>query len=197
MPIGPSSSWSPARPASAPASGRSSIRNRSPLGSTKSGLALGIACCGVGLGTLLLPELATHIIVTLGWRAAYIAVGLTTFILAFSMIAIFVREPPGYVERMRAVRAITATREAKAYGISTPEALKTRQFWLLAAIFLLEGTACNGILSGNFVPLLHDRGYTPQAAAALLGVSGLAAMGMRVVVGLGLDRFHGPIFSAS
>ena len=160
------------------------------------GLALGIACCGVGLGTLLLPELATHVIITVGWRAAYIAVGLTTFILAFSMIAIFVREPPGYIERMQAVRVATAGRETKGFGISTPDALKTKQFWLLAAIFLLEGTACNGILSGNFVPLLHDRGYTPQAAAALLGVSGLAAMGMRVVVGLGLDRIHGPIFSA-
>jgi hypothetical protein len=112
------------------------------------------------------------------------------------MIAIFVREPPGYVERMGAMRALTAAQESKAYGLSTPEALKTHQFWLLAAYFLLEGTACNGILSGNFVPLLHDRGYTPQAAAALLGVSGLAAMGMRVVVGLGLDFFHGPIFSA-
>lgn len=160
------------------------------------GLALGIACCGVGLGTLLLPELATYVIASYGWRAAYIAVGLTTFILAFSMIAIFVREPPGYIEHMHAVRAATAGRETKAFGISTPEALKTKQLWLLAVIFLLEGTACNGILSGNFVPLLHDRGYTPQAAAALLGVSGLAAMGMRVVVGLGLDRFHGPIFSA-
>ena len=160
------------------------------------GLALGIACCGVGLGTLLLPELATYVIASVGWRAAYIAVGLTTFILAFSMIAIFVREPPGYVERMHAVRAATAGRETKTFGITTAEALKTKQFWLLAAIFLLEGTACNGILSGNFVPLLHDRGYSPQAAAALLGVSGLAAMAMRVVVGLGLDLIHGPIFSA-
>jgi MFS family permease len=112
------------------------------------------------------------------------------------MIAIFVREPPGYIERMHAVRAVTAGREMKAFGITTPEALKTKQFWLLAVIFLLEGMACNGILSGNFVPLLHDRGYTPQAAAALLGVSGLSAMVMRIIVGLGLDRFHGPIFSA-
>src|SRR5215469_2042892 len=160
------------------------------------GLALGIACCGVGLGTLLLPVLATYVIGTAGWRAAYIAVGVTTFILAFSMIAIFVREPPGYIERMHAVRAATAARETKAFGITTPEAMKTKQFWLLCAIFLLEGTACNGILSGNFVPLLHDRGYTPQAAAALLGVSGLAAMAMRIVVGIGLDFLHGPIFSA-
>ncbi len=159
------------------------------------GLALGIACCGVGLGTLLLPELATHVIRVFGWRAGYIAVGITTFVLGFSMIALFVREPPGYVARMRALQA-TASQGAQPFGITTREALKTRQFWLLAAIFLLEGTACNGILSGNFVPLLHDRGYSPEAAAALLGVSGLSAMGMRIVVGFGLDIIHGPIFSA-
>jgi MFS family permease len=159
------------------------------------GLALGIACCGVGLGTLLLPELGTYVIRSFGWRAGYIAIGITTFVLAFSMIAIFVREPPGFMARMQAVRAL-ATHGAQPYGITTRAALKTRQFWLLAAIFLLEGTACNGILSGNFVPLLHDRGYSPEAAAALLGVSGLAAMAMRVVVGFGLDVIHGPIFSA-
>jgi MFS family permease len=160
------------------------------------GLALGIATCGVGLGTLVLPELAQHFIVTFGWRVAYIAVGVTTFVLAFSMIAIFVREPRGYVEHMREVRAQQAD-GSQPFGISAWAAITgTRQFWLLAAIFLLEGTACNGILSGNFVPLLTDRGYTPAEAAALLGASGLAAMLARIVVGLGLDVVDGPIFSA-
>jgi MFS family permease len=160
------------------------------------GLALGIACCGVGLGTLLLPELGTYVIRSYGWRAGYLAIGITTFVLAFSMVALFVREPPGYVQRMRAAVRSQAGQVAQPFGISTGEAVKTRQFWLLAAIFLLEGTACNGILSGNFVPLLHDRGYSVEAAAALLGVSGLSAMAMRVVVGFGLDVIHGPIFSA-
>src|ERR1700744_5219848 len=41
-----------------------------------------------------------------------------------------------------------------------------------------------------------DRGYQPQAAAALLGVSGLAAMIGRIAVGFCLDVVHGPIFSA-
>jgi MFS family permease len=162
------------------------------------GIALGIACCGVGLGTLVLPEIATHVIAVYGWRAGYIAIGITTFVLAFSMIALFVREPPGYVSRMRAVQAAAAQGQGhQPFGMSTRQAITgTYQFWLLAAIFLLEGTACNGILSGNFVPLLHDRGYAPAEAAALLGVSGLAAMGMRIVVGVGLDLLHGPIFSA-
>lgn len=160
------------------------------------GLALGIATCGVGLGTLVLPELAQHFIVTLGWRLAYVAVGVTTFVLSFSMIALFVREPPGYLERMHAAHAHPPD-GPQPLGLSTRAAITgTRQFWLLAAIFLIEGTACNGILSGNFVPLLTDRGYTPAGAAALLGVSGLAAMAARIVVGLGLDFMHGPIFSA-
>jgi len=160
------------------------------------GFALGIATCGVGLGTLVLPELAHYFIGAFGWRTAYIAVGVTTFVLAFSMIAIFVREPPGYLAQMRAAQQHSKT-GPQPLGISTRAAITGRyQFWLLAAIFLIEGTASNGVLSGNFVPMLTDRGYTPGAAAALLGVSGLAAMAARIIVGLGLDFVHGPVFSA-
>lgn len=161
------------------------------------GIALGIATCGVGLGTLVLPEFAHHFIVADGWRAAYIAVGVLTFILSFSMIALFVREPPGQLERVRAAaRARKVDHGALPFGLTPVEAFKTRQFWLLCIIFLIDGTACNGILSGNFVPLLTDRGYTVAAAVALLGASGLAAMVARILVGFGLDWMHGPIFSA-
>jgi MFS family permease len=160
------------------------------------GLALGIATCGVGLGTFLLPQLGQHVIADFGWRAAYVAIGATTFVLSFAMIAIFVREPPGYIERMRLARTLMA-HGPQPFGLSTREAITgTRQFWILCVIFLLLGTACNGILSGHFVPLLRDRGYSPAAAAALLGASGIAAMIMRILVGLGLDFVHGPIFSA-
>jgi len=160
------------------------------------GLALGIATCGVGLGTFLLPQLAERIIAVYGWRAAYVAIGVTTFVLSFSAIAIFVREPPGYIERMHLARE-RAAEGPQPFGLSTRAAITgTRQFWILCVIFLIEGTACNGILSGHFVPLLHDRGYSPAEAAALLGASGIAAMIMRIVVGLGLDFVHGPIFSS-
>src|SRR5208283_6010279 len=50
------------------------------------GLALGIATSGVGLGTFLLPQLAQFFIGAFGWRAAYVAVGVTTWILSISMI---------------------------------------------------------------------------------------------------------------
>jgi MFS family permease len=160
------------------------------------GLALGIATCGVGLGTLVLPVLAQTVISSYGWRPAYVVIGAVTWLISFTMIALFVREPPGYFQRMREARRQTGA-ATRTFGISTRAAITgTRQFWLLAIIFLAQGTCNNGILSGHFVPLLTDRGYTPQSAAALLGMSGLAAMAARVIVGLCLDWVNGPIFSA-
>jgi len=160
------------------------------------GLALGIATSGVGLGTFLLPQLAQLFIASFGWRAAYIAIGATTWVLAFAAIGIFIREPPGYLERLRAARAAGAD-GPQLWGMSTREAVTgTRQFWLLAVIFVLEGTANNGILSGHFVPLLTDRGYSAPAAAALLGASGLAALVARIIVGFCLDYVPGPLFSS-
>jgi len=159
------------------------------------GLALGIATCGVGLGTFVMPVMAQIFIGTFGWRIGYVAVGVTTWLLSFSMISIFVREPPGYVERMREAHASAAAGGPQPFGISARAAITgTRQFTLLFIIFLLEGTANNGILSGHFVPMLLDRGYSVPEAVALLGSSGLAAMVARVIVGFCLDYVSGPLF---
>jgi len=161
------------------------------------GLALGIATCGVGLGTFAIPQMAQLFVSAFGWRVGYIAVGITTWILAFGMISIFVREPPGYLERMRATHDAETAAGRHPFGLTARQSiLGTHQFAVLFLIFLIEGTANNGILSGHFVPMLLDRGYTPQTAVALLGASGIAAMVARVIVGWCLDIVNGPVFSA-
>lgn len=158
------------------------------------GFALGIATCGVGLGTFVIPAMAQLFISYLGWRIGYVAVGVTTWLLSFGMISIFVREPPGYFERMRAAHAAGGS-GAQPLGYSVRDAiLTTPQFAILFVIFLIEGTANNGILSAHFVPMLLDRGYSVPAAVALLGTSGIAAMLARVIVGLCLDWVNGPVF---
>src|SRR5579863_1443666 len=104
------------------------------------GRALGIATCGVGLGTFVMPALAQFCVSTFGWRAGYVAVGATTWLLAFSMISLFVREPPGYLERMRAAHAAATAGGPQPFGLSTKAAItNTRQFAILFVIFLIEG----------------------------------------------------------
>ncbi|HWE74252.1 MAG TPA: MFS transporter [Stellaceae bacterium] len=161
------------------------------------GLALGIATCGVGLGTFVLPVLAQLCIGAFGWRLTYVILGVLTWLIAFSMVGLFVREPPGYFARMRAVAQAAEASGHQPLGLSVREAITgTRQFTILFVIFLLEGTANNGILSAHFVPMLIDRGYKPLEAAALLGTSGFAAMFARVIIGWCLDFVNGPIFSS-
>jgi len=160
------------------------------------GLALGIATSGVGLGTFIVPSYAQYFITHYGWRTAYVAVAALTWLLAFSMVALFVREPSQYSEQGGEAPSDPVS-PPHTFGVPAATAAKTYRFWLLVIIFLAEGTANNGILSGHFVPMLVDRGYAPAAAAAILGISGLAALAARVVIGFCLDWVNGPIFSAA
>ncbi len=46
------------------------------------GFALGIATCGVGLGTFVIPVMAQTFIGDFGWRIGYVAVGITTWLIS-------------------------------------------------------------------------------------------------------------------
>jgi hypothetical protein len=68
-----------------------------------------------------------------------------------------------------------ARREAPDRATVPPlaEALRTREFWLLAAIFVLMSAALNGV-QAQLVPLLTDRGLSAATAALMLSPSAWA-----------------------
>jgi len=65
------------------------------------GLALGITMSGIGLGAALVPQYAQFLIGNLGWRAAYVGLGLLTLIVAFPAVFLFIREPAKANDRGR------------------------------------------------------------------------------------------------
>src|SRR5205807_3417008 len=70
------------------------------------GLALGIAMSGVGLGGFVMPQLAEALIERIGWRGAYPSLALLTLVIAFPVVALWIREPqPGEGEHHRSVLA--------------------------------------------------------------------------------------------
>jgi MFS family permease len=160
------------------------------------GLALGIATSGVGLGTVVLPSFAQYFITHYGWRTAYLAMAALTWLIAFSMVALFVREPPRDSEYIKGDGRDPGS-AWHTFGVPVSAAAKDYKFWLLIIIFVIVGTANNGILSGHFDAMLVDRGYEPAEAAAILGISGLAAVAARIVIGFCLDWLNGPVFAAA
>jgi predicted MFS family arabinose efflux permease len=150
------------------------------------GLALGIAMSGVGLGAFVVPQLAERLIERVGWRGAYVSLGLLTLVIAFPAVALWIREPrPGEGERGR-LAAI-----AVLPGHTVREAASTARFWMLGATFFLVAVAINGS-AAHIVPLLTDHGLSAASATATLAVFGLATMSGRLLAGFLVDRIFAP-----
>jgi MFS family permease len=154
------------------------------------GLALGIAMAGVGLGAALVPQFAQQMIGIAGWRGAYAGLGMLTFVLAFPAVALFIGRPAADQEAV-VQRASFARRP----GLTGLEALRTARFWALAFSFFIVSGTTGGIIS-HLVPLMSDRGVSPQTATAMVGIAGMALIGGRLLSGFLLDRIHAPYVAA-
>ena len=150
------------------------------------GLAMGIAMTGVGLGAALVPRLTQLYFDRLGWRGAYVALGMTVFVIAFLAVGLFVRDPAG------APRTAQANVSGPGLaGLAADEAVRSPNFWKLAAVFLCIPIVVNGTVV-HLVPLLTDRGIPAAQAVAVLSGIGASLIAGRMLSGYLLDRFFGP-----
>jgi len=146
------------------------------------GFALSIMLAGTGLGAMLLPLLVQAVITHLGWRAAYLTLGLLAFIVGFPLTAAFVRERP-VAHQDRSVSTETGEHVAKA--------LATPAFWIIAATVCLYAFSVNGTIA-HLSALLTDRGVSAAGAAWSVSIIGATGLIGRLLTGLFLDRFFGP-----
>jgi cyanate permease len=79
-------------------------------------------------------------------------------------------------------------------GLSPGEALRTWRFWLLVVCMFLGAAAANGTIA-HVVPLLTDRGVSPDEAATAMSVVAASAIVGRLSGGFLIDRFWAPIIS--
>jgi MFS family permease len=146
------------------------------------GLALAIMLAGSALGAIILPVLAQAMITQLGWRTAYLVLGLLAFVVGFPLTAAFVRERP---------IAQQAEQGSSEHGESVAKALATPAFWIISGTVCLYAISINGAIA-HLSALLTDRGVSAAGAAwsvAIIGATGLIG---RLLTGIFLDRFFGP-----
>lgn len=151
------------------------------------GLALGIAIAGVGLGTALIPQLAQGLISKFDWRAAYVGMGILTFVLAFLSMAFLVTRP-GEQHAVAGAEASVGAPE----GFTAAQALRNATFWKIAISFFLVALGAGGTVA-HIVPLITDRGLPPERAAMALTAAGVALIAGRLLSGYLLDRIFAPI----
>ncbi len=152
------------------------------------GFASGLAVSGIGVGTLLMPPLASYLIEAVGWRAAYLVLG----ILAAGIgggLALFIENDPrdrGLGPDGDPPRSGTQ-QPTRLEDSSVRDAVRSRRFIGLYASCLI----CS---FGVFVPFVHlvpyarDHGVAPSAAVVLLGVIGIGSTAGRFFLGGLADR---------
>jgi MFS family permease len=155
------------------------------------GLASGLAVSGIGVGTLVMPPLATSLIAALGWRHAYLVLGLLAAI-AGSGLALLIANDPHHRGLAPDGDPLDADGDTdggrpQARGLSIRAAVTSRRF---VGLYL----ACLVGSFGLFVPFVHlvpyaqDHGIAPSSAVLLLGVIGIGSTIGRFGLGGLADR---------
>ncbi|NIF80867.1 MFS transporter [Paraburkholderia sp. Cy-641] len=158
------------------------------------GFALGLALMLSRLGVALLPPLSAALIDSVGWRAAYLCLGVFVWLVSVPSVHWLLHEPP----RGGSI-VVPVSRDAtgnKSTGLSLSAALLTRAFWLMALSFFLISVVVG---AGTWVlPIvLSDYGLKAQQGASVMTVVGIAMMVGRVGCGALLDRFFAPWITAA
>jgi len=148
------------------------------------GFASGLAVAGIGVGTLVMPPLASLLIGSFGWRGAYLALGALALVLGCSMALLIENDPSGRgLNPDGDELAARTVRDGGAVG----EAIRSGRFISLYV-------ACLICSFGVFVPFVHlvpfarDHGIAASMAAVLLGVIGLGSTAGRFFLGTVADR---------
>jgi MFS family permease len=135
------------------------------------GLAIGIVSAGGAAGQGLIPYFARHLILTEGWRHAYLILGVL-FVGVMVPLALLLRDAP---QR-------PGVRPAASAG---PSAVRLLALLSLAAALCC---ACMATPLVHVVTLGSDRGLAGREAAGLLAVMMVAGMAGRIAFGRIADR---------
>ncbi|MBR7982664.1 MFS transporter [Burkholderia cenocepacia] len=156
------------------------------------GFASGLAVAGIGVGTLVMPPLASALIAQVGWRGAYFTLAALVIVLGAGMSLLIENDPRGRGLLPdgdgRNGGASPAAAASVPAGATVREAVTSRPFASLYA-------ACLVCSFGVFVPFVHlvpyalDHGVAPSTAVLLLGAIGVGSTAGRFFLGGLADRF--------
>ena len=151
------------------------------------GFASGLAVSGIGVGTLVMPPLASFLIDTIGWRGAYLTLGALAAAVGGGLALLIENEPRDRGLGTDGDPPRSGAHPSRPEGASVREAIRSRRFISLYA-------ACLICSFGVFVPFVHlvpyarDHGAAASSAVLLLGVIGVGSTVGRFFLGGLADR---------
>jgi predicted MFS family arabinose efflux permease len=147
----------------------------------RAGFANALAMSGMSAGQLVVIAVLAAVLAAVGWRSVYLWLGVAN--LAMVPLLIWV------VPKTTSTQAKTAR---AGEGVGVAEAARSRQFWLLLAIYAICGFD-DFFVTTHVVAFAQDRGVDVFLAGNLLALMGLTGL-VGVIAGGALSDRVGPIW---
>jgi MFS family permease len=158
---------------------------------SRAGFINGIVFAGVGAGMVFMPLMASwliHMSDPPAWRRAYFILGIIVLVIMVTA-AQFLRRAtdcPEPVDEDKKKRKTKLSVNPNSFTLS--EALKTKTFWLLGALWFVDLFNVNVVMV-HIVKYAEDQAITATVAASILALTSAVSIGGRVFSGFIGDRF--------
>jgi MFS family permease len=171
--------------------------------SRRRGFAMSLMGLGFSASVAAHPPLAQWLIDTVGWREAWLWLGLMTWLLLLPPLLLLVQdkpedmglEPDGTAAEARDA-ASDAARAAEV-GLTAGQALRTRTFWIIAVSLATLSMLVTGLFFHQ-VSIFSSLGLSAQLAASIFPISAITTVLAMPVIGRLLDRLPTrPVFAAA
>jgi MFS family permease len=147
----------------------------------RAGLANALAMGGMSAGQLVVIAMLAAVLAAVSWHSVYLLLGAAHLVLVPLLIAVIPNTTP---------KQAIAARPSDGVGIG--EAARTRQFWLLLAIYAICGFD-DFFVTTHVVAFAQDRGVDIFLAGNLLALMGLTGLVGVLAAGAFSDR-SGPVW---
>lgn len=163
----------------------------------KRATAISMSSAGVSVGGLILVPFTTYLVVILGWRLTWVALGSIILFLVLPMAYFLLRDDPSDLGlfpdgEKKPEKRIHQPNSLFSVGPLVVndwrEAFRSFPMWQLCISYFVCGFTTL-IMSIHFVPYAVERGFSPQTAATAFGVlSMMNAIGV-LIIGPLADKF--------
>jgi MFS family permease len=154
-------------------------------GRQKAGLALAIVVAGVGIGALVFAPLINFLILSHGWRNAYLIIGILFFVIIVGATPVVRPNPTEAHVPLDHGGSGLAPEDGAPLTIARVLTNPSFLILILAAcvtIFTFQ------VMSVHLIPYATDLGITPTAAATAVGLMGACSIPGRLLAGPLSDR---------
>ncbi len=137
------------------------------------GLVVGIFGASVSAGQLIFFPILTTLAVTAGWRAGALLMAVVGLVLIVPAL-LWLRDDPADVgERPRGAEpGVPIAPAPRADPRIMRRAVRSSDFWFLAATFFVCGATSNGLIGVHFISHAVEHGFAAPMAAGALAVMG-------------------------